>query len=206
MMNKVMIILIILNTKLVFCVSLVQVDKKMYSVKTPDNTFIKFEYLSYKEGKLLLNDEACYMSLAEDQLDFFKRKAYLLKDNKILYEIFQNKSFYLFKDIHEYQKMLRGEKYYNTSVILDTQNKKLYSTFYLNPEAAYGYFKIKIKQLDKYPIFDGYCTYLMPDGSIAYLRHRINKLYDGYWYPSLQVFEHEYYLLTSDKYSPDPKL
>ena len=67
------------------------------------------------------------------------------------------------------------------------------------------FFQKKVKQLKKYPLFDGYSTYLMPDGSIAYLRHRIEKLYDGYWYPSLKDFEHEYYFLTTNKYFPPQK-
>jgi len=199
-MNNI-IILAILNIKLLFLISIIQPNKRMYSIKTPDNTLIQFEYFSYKEGKTLLK-KGHYQPLPEEQLDFFKRNAYLLSDKKILYEISQSQYYYLLENIEEYRKMIRGEKYYNSSIIVDNTNKEVYSTFYLNPEVGYKYFLNKIKILEKYPVFDGYHTYLMPDSSIAYLRHRFSNLYDGYWYPSLKVFEHEYHLLTSNKYCP----
>jgi hypothetical protein len=176
----------------------------MFSVKTPDNTSIRFEYLSENEGRAMLK-EGFYKTLPSDQLDFFKRKAYVLSNNQILYELL-GKCYYLLNNISDYLKMLRGNKYYNASIIVDNRNKELYSTFYLNPQSGYEYFQKKVKQLEKYPVLEGYHTYLMPDGSIAYLRHRVNNLYDGYWYPTLKVFEHEYYLLTSNKYSPNVKL
>jgi hypothetical protein len=88
---------------------------------------------------------------------------------------------------------------------VDLKTKELYPSYDLNVGAAKEYLNKQIQVLNKYPIIDGYVAYLQPDSSVAFLRRRAVHLddYEGYWYPSLKVFEHEYRFMASDKYSPD---
>ncbi|MBS1745532.1 MAG: hypothetical protein JST21_05130 [Bacteroidetes bacterium] len=179
-------------------------------MKTPDDTIISLTYVNHKAAKELLSSNN-YTVLPEDKLDFFKRNAYLLKDGKVLYEIEVNKYYLLVDDMSNYLRMLKGNNYYESGIFINPQSQEIYSSFNLLSRNAKNFYDKKVKLLDKYPVFDGYHTYLMPDSSIAYLRERVYGgksfgIYDGYWYPSIKDFEYYYYFLTTDKYAPDPEL
>jgi len=182
--------------------SLQQNDNSVYTVKTPDSTFFSFHYLEKKEVKEFLQKNAgSYSPLPDTQLDFQQHPAYLCTDGKVIHldDDFSGTAF-LFNSINDYLRRLRGDHYYDVSIIIN--NGLVYTSFWLNPASGIEFFNKKGKVLDKYPAVDGFAAYLMPDNAVIFIRHRINDIYDGHWYPSIQDFEDWYYATTSDSYKP----
>jgi len=175
-----------------------------YSTITPDGKTISFKVIGFKKKEELIRNHDG-KNLPPDKLDFFRRKAYLLNDGRVIYEYDQKRFSYLIPDTAQYKLMLKGEKYWTAGFAVDIRTKELYPSYDLNNDAAKDYLNKQIEVLNKYPIVDGYIAYLQPDSSVAFLRRRAPHLdmYEGYWYPSLKVFDHEYRFLNSDRYLPD---
>lgn len=174
-----------------------------FIVRTPDDIDIRFELLNKTEVLKILTPNN-FKPLLKSELDFFQKNAYLLKNDEILYEFNPNKSFFLFGNLKEYRKIVRGVKYYQSGFMIE--ESKVYASFNLNSDAAKKFFDERVKKLNNYPVFDGYQAYLLSNGAVGFLRHRIGNIYDGYWHPSLQDFEKFYYFLTSDNYTPSKKV
>lgn len=105
-----------------------------------------------------------------------------------LIELFPSRRSYLFT-LKDFQLYKEGEHYSDTSIFIE--GEKAFVSFSLKPANTIHFLR-EVEKLEAYKPFDGYIAYKASTEEIIFARHRVNDLYDGYWYPTLDDFEYSY--------------
>lgn len=167
-------------------------ELREYNILTPDKDTITFFKVPFSSVASILNK---YRHIEKDiKYGFFKKKLFELNNGMLLFEKTSDQSYYLlFPSNEEFEKFISGDFYWNVSIHFD-QHDNLFSSFSLNPDKSNSFIKVSISSDTSYVKEDANppVLYFMADGGCCYLTHRINDLYDGYWYSSLKNFEYFY--------------
>jgi hypothetical protein len=144
--------------------------------------------------------------LEKSLLPISHRPVYTIDDGQVLYRQFNEGIGFVFPNISEYAKAVRGKTYYqvniqptddqNSLLLPDSGYMRIAVAFSLNPVSAYEFRRDILKEITEYEPFEGNRFYLLKDSSVVMLRARTSSLNDGEWFCSLQDFDFFYYVFS----------
>ncbi|RYE46593.1 MAG: hypothetical protein EOP48_21785 [Sphingobacteriales bacterium] len=155
--------------------------------RTPDGTNFSVVFLDKGQTEAKLNISSFTTASEEFQLNN-GHEILIDVSNFELVEIFPDGSSYLFTQ-ENFKLYAAGEYYWHTSIFLERDN--FYVSYNLEPSKAV-HFLNGAKPLPDYKSFERHIAYMCADNAVIFVAHRINELYDGYWYPTLDDFEYSY--------------
>jgi len=168
-------------------------------LKTPDGNDFQVTVISKKEADSL---EVIYSKspLDDSLIGINHRPAFAVNDGMILYRQFFQDSGYVFPDLTNYQRGIRGETYFETNIQFEGNNEIIVA-FSLLPALANKFRENSKTEIRDYTSFEGREFYLLKDSAVVMLRKRTPILSDGYWFSSMRDFDYFYYILSGEERS-----
>jgi hypothetical protein len=177
----------------------------MYKIKTPDGEYFIISLIPKAEADSL-EKEFSGNRLDDSLLPLNKKSAYRINDGKILYRQFYQGTGFVFPDINDYSRAVRGKTYYsvsiqpsddkNGSILAFDQYTRIAVLFSLWPVSAHAIKQNIASEITGYASYDGNRFYLLKDSSVVELRDRTATLASGEWFSSMQDFDYFYYTLS----------